>query len=520
MKKIVSIALIALLCVSFAFANGTQEAGKSGNGLTHIEMWYNATQTEVGPLPNDWVGYDILKGMGIELEASSLPSSTSDQDTKIQAASAADQLPDFFVASRKVWQNLVEKGLVADVTDCYEKMPKRTAIMFDKDAINFTTVNGRSYGFATPSKITRNEGLVIRKDWLDNLGLAVPTTLDELYDVLYAFTYNDPDGNGKNDTYGYGAFVEVIPEYEIYPGRRFEPIMGAFGVEGTWNFNKDNAGLQIHNPAYYDFMVFMKKCIDNGVIDPTWMAYKKDDFRAAWKQGKFGCFREQNAALHAKNNYSPFDNNFPNGEIIVIDPVTGPTGKASVGPSVRGLRIWCVSQNAADEGKLDKICEMFEWMADGEGYLLCGWGREGIEYTFNADGIPVTVKGDTGFEGPIGQQYIQLRSMAFNYASDLELVSRYPVYTCDKSGKQMSALWTLREMQKRHYTPAEGMDSMPLPANDVLTFYEQGIAEFLAGKRALTPENWNAFVAQFDKLGGAAWEKEGIEYAKANNYLY
>ena len=110
--------------------------------------------------------------------------------------------------------------------------------------------------------------------------------------------------------------------------------------------------------------------------------------------------------------------------------------------------------------------------------------------------------------------------MAFNYASDMELVSRYPVYTCDNSGKQMSALWTLREMQKRHYTPAEGMDSMPLPANDVLTFYEQGIAEFLAGKRALTPENWNAFVAQFDKLGGAAWEKEGIEYAKANNYLY
>ena len=78
MKKIVSIALIALLCVSFAFANGTQEAGNSGNGLTHIEMWYNATQTEVGPLPNDWVGYDILKGMGIELEASSLPSSPSD----------------------------------------------------------------------------------------------------------------------------------------------------------------------------------------------------------------------------------------------------------------------------------------------------------------------------------------------------------------------------------------------------------------------------------------------------------
>ena len=27
-------------------------------------------------------------------------------------------------------------------------------------------------------------------------------TEDQLYDVLYAFTHNDPDGNGENDTYG------------------------------------------------------------------------------------------------------------------------------------------------------------------------------------------------------------------------------------------------------------------------------------------------------------------------------
>lgn len=519
-RRIVAIAMLSLLALSFAFANGAAESGKKSDGLTHIEMWYNATQTEVGPLPNDWKGYEILKGMGIELEASSLPSSTSDQDSKVQAASAAGTLPDFFVASRKVWQNLVEKGLLADVTDCYAKMPNRTALMFDADAINFTTIDGRSYGFATPSSISRNEGLVIRKDWLDNLGLAVPTTIDELYDVLYAFTYNDPDGNGKNDTYGFGAFVEQTPAYEIYPGRRFEPLMGAFGVEGTWSFDKNNPGLQIHNPDYYDFMIFLKKCIDNGVIDPTWMAYKKDDFRAAWKQGKFGCFREQNAALHAKNNYSPFDNNFPNGELVVIDPVTGPKGKSSVGPSVRGLRIWCVSADAADAGKLDKICEMFEWMASGEGYILCGWGQEGINFEYNDKGIPQSTKGDLGYEGPIGQQYIQLRSMAFNYKSDLELVSRYPVYTCDKSGKEMSALWTLREMQSKKWTAAEGMDSMPLPSNDVLTFYEQSLAEFLAGKRALTPENWKAFIDKFDSLGGAEWEKTGIEYAKANNYLH
>ena len=61
---------------------------------------------------------------------------------------------------------------------------------------------------------------------------------------------------------------------------------------------------------------------------------------------------------------------------------------------------------------------------------------------------------------------------------------------------------------------------MPKPdSTDVTTFYQQGIAEFLNGKRALTPENWKAFVEQFDKIGGLAWEQQGYDYAAANGLL-
>ncbi|MBO1722884.1 sugar ABC transporter substrate-binding protein, partial [Extibacter sp. GGCC_0201] len=46
---------------------------------------------------------------------------------------------------------------------------------------------------------------LIRQDWLDNLGLYMPTTAEELLDVMRAFTFDDPDGNGKDDTYGFTA---------------------------------------------------------------------------------------------------------------------------------------------------------------------------------------------------------------------------------------------------------------------------------------------------------------------------
>jgi putative aldouronate transport system substrate-binding protein len=350
--------------------------------------------------------------------------------------------------------------------------PVRTAKHYDASIIQNTTVTAISYGFADPVSIAKNE-VFDRKDWC-KLGLAVPKTLDDLYNVMVAFTKNDPDGNGKNDTYGYGAFQE-INNYEEWPGRRLEPILGAFGVEGTWDMTKANAGLNILKPEFYDAMVFIKKIQDAGVIDPNWLAYKKDDFRAAWKQGRFGIMREQNAAYAATSNYAPFDKNFPNGEWIVIDPPVGPTGKASIGPYTVNYRIYAVSAKAAKAGKLDKIAQLLEWMASDEGYYLLGWGVEGVNYTKDANGIPVAdgVDKDLAFSGPKGQTVTQLRNMVF-YNGDIELGSRYPTYQTATSGKTMSALTVMRDMQSRKWTPAIGSDMLPIPNADLKRFYEQG----------------------------------------------
>lgn len=516
-RTILVLMLVALFGCFSIFAQAQQE--KVATGPVEIEMWYGATATEAGPLPDDWAGYAVLlNDHGIKLTASSLPSSESDQDTKIQAAAAADVLPDFFMCSREVFMRLANNGMVADVTDYYAKMPERSKVMFDDAAKAFTTIDGRSYGFATPSTWPKNEGLLIRKDWLDKLGLSVPKTTEEFLDVMRAFTYKDPDGNGINDTWGFGAFIET-GSHEAYPGRRLEPLMGAFGVEGTWDISKANFGLSIHDPNFYKFMEFMKVIIEEGLIDPNWLSYKKDDFRAAWKQGKFGIFREQNAAYAAENNYKPFDANFPNGSFEIIEGPIGPDGYQSIGPYTPGLRIWCISQKAFEQGKADKIVEMFEWASYGEGYMLCGFGVEGVNYTIGEDGLPHSTQDDLGYEKPIGTTYIQLRNMAFNFNNESERLSRYPVYTTATSKKQMSAAWAMEEMQDKKWTIATGSNSLAMPSTDLKTFYEQGLAQFFANPSTITKANWDKFIQQFDKLGGLEWEKAGYEDAVKNNYL-
>ena len=116
------------------------------------------------------------------------------------------------------------------------------------------------------------------------------------------------------------------------------------------------------------------------------------------------------------------------------------------------------------------------------------------------------------------QPYTQLRNMVY-YNSEIELLARYPTYRAPTSGRTMSALKVLRDMQSRPWTPNIGADALPAPNADLKRFYEQGVVEFLTGKRQLTRSNWNTWVTEFDRIGGRDWETAGIMAAESAGYL-
>lgn len=537
--KNLALAALILAVASPVFAAKKWKVNK--DGTVDIELWYGAAVTEAGPPPADWKAYKIIKDkLGINLIITALPSSETDQDTKINAAAAANALPDIFMCGDNCFQLLSKQKVLASVDDMFAMMPNRTAKLYDKDARKHSTVNGVCYGLDQPGTIVRNEGILIREDWLKKLGLSVPKTTDEFFEVMKAFTFQDPDGNGRQDTYGLGAYIELKPMCEGL-GARFDPWFGAFGVAGTWTMAKEAPGLNINKPEYYDALVFLKKIIDAKVIDPNWTAYKKDDYRASWKQGKFGIFREQNAAAYAESNYAPFDQNFPNGNLIIVDPPVGPTGKSAAGVYDQAYRRYCLAATNADQTikgwakdpmnpgkkvnvtKKQMIARLLEWMSSDEGYYLLGWGEEGVNYVFDPktgaptkDGIPDPSK---AYSKPKMQIYTQLRNLVY-YNSDIELISRYPTYTTAVSHKELSSLVALRTMQSKPWTPTIGASLLPLPDADLQRFYEQGVVEFMTGKRQLTKANWDAWLAEFNNMGGKAWEQAGIAKMKEMNLLY
>lgn len=486
-----------------------------------VEMWYKPTFGEAGAPPADWEVYNIIKRkLGIDLTFAAVPSSAEDAEQKIMAAAAAGKLPDVFAVNSETLTKLMQADYVTYVDDMYDYMPVRTAQMYDAASRQAYSKDGKHYGLRQPGSITKNEGILIRKDWLDRLELSVPVTLDDYMEVMKAFTFRDPDGNGKNDTYGFGAFLEIKKNSEGL-GTKFEPFFGAFGVPGTISFERSSAGLNIYKEEYYSALDYIRSMTDEKVIDPNWTVYKKDDFRNAWKAGKFGIMREQNAAFALQNNYTPFDERFPDGEWIVIDPPSGPDGKKSVGIYTdQGHRLLAVSKKAREQGKIEAIARLLEWMSGDEGYYRLGFGEEGVNYNKDENGF-VTAENLPNPELAYSQKsmasYLQLRNIVF-YNSEIELAGRYPAWT-SKNGKTISAYAVLKDMQSRDWTPCFGSEGIPSPSGELKKIYEQGVLDFVTGKRALNPENWQEWLNMFTRQGGMDWERKCLNYAESRNLL-
>jgi putative aldouronate transport system substrate-binding protein len=489
-----------------------------------ISLWASGRVSEAADPPADWVVYDILKEkLKITLDLVVMKGTNDEMNQKINTAAAANDLPDLFFVNRDAWYALVQQGLIAQVDDLLPLMPTRTETHYsDPNRNALVTIDGKMYGLPDPGQIPTTDGLVIRKDWLDKLNLTMPTNLDELLEVARAFTFNDPDGNGKNDTYGFGAYPENAGVPENGLGRRFDYIMGAFGVPGMWDVRDASFGLNVRKPEFLDALRYVRQINVEGLITPDWPTLKKDDFRAKWKQGQWGIMRENFAALSTKSNYKDFDANNPEGEWVVLPPPVGPTGLSSEGLAIQSARIYAVSQKAIDEGKGPAIARFLEWTAQDEGYYLLGFGVKGENYNLDANGF-ITLEGidpAKAWTAKEMQPYTQLANMVYIF-TEVELHARYPEHQT-ANGRTIKPLDFLAGFTAQNWTEctAAGIINPPDNWGDVQTRYNEGIQAFvLDTDKEITQEAWDRFLDELEGLGIANWEAAARDTLTAAGFL-
>ena len=205
-KKLLALALALCFALSMtAFAEDdlygyeTPITLKVGRNTTDVEF-YGGEDWE----NNTWT--TLYNEHGIQLDTLYAVDNTQ-ADTKLATAIMSGNYPDIIKTTLSQYTNYADGGVIADITDLIDEYASdelKEYIYGDGGlALDCLKVDGRLYGLP---KMSSSYGKIpvmfIRKDWLNNLGLEAPTTMEELMAVAHAFTYDDPDGDGQDNTYG------------------------------------------------------------------------------------------------------------------------------------------------------------------------------------------------------------------------------------------------------------------------------------------------------------------------------
>ncbi|MFV0401858.1 MAG: extracellular solute-binding protein [Oscillospiraceae bacterium] len=169
--------------------------------------------------------------LNLKLDVEIPPSSSYVESLQMMLASG-DYAELFLIPDdqTKIRSDIVRDGVVIPVNDLIANAPNLMAYTYD---ISWEMLrlagDDNIYGIPRTS-IARADGFMLRKDWLDAVGITYveegkPLTLEQIEEIATLFTFNDPDGNGANDTYGIAS--NATPEGNI------DLIYGpAFGLTG------------------------------------------------------------------------------------------------------------------------------------------------------------------------------------------------------------------------------------------------------------------------------------------------
>lgn len=366
MKKVL---LASLLCLSFVLPSFAADR-------VTVSMMLMLNPELV--LDNNPVIAQIEQKTGVKLNI--IAPALNDYWNRLGVTVGSGEMPDLITNGTDItftkWAN---EGLLYNLSDVVKSYPN---IMKSVSAGQWTDgqVNGVTWAIPRPNAYDR-WGFVVNKKWLDKLGLKVPRTIAEFEKVAEAFTKDDPDGDGKADTFG--ATFATNPQDEgpwslyndwITTAYRLSRHPGIMDFDGSYPIRQFAS-------KYWDYMNEMAKLYKAGVIDREWVTHKSSEGQEALEklaQGRVGM-----AGMTGKRYMTDFIEKYklnPN-DFVYAAPLTLKAGDRAV--YMMPPSCWCsyqINANISKE-KLDAVLKVVDYLMSEEGFVLTQLGIKGRDYT-------------------------------------------------------------------------------------------------------------------------------------------
>ena len=244
------------------------------------------------------------------------------------------------------------------------------------------TVDGKLIGIYRARAIGRN-GFGYRKDWADKLGLSAPETIEDMYNMCYQFTYGDPDGNGKDDTYGLSMSKTEDP---------FDIIQCWFGAGNKWVERDGKLLPSFQTQEYKEGLDWLKKMYDEKLFYEDFAVRDTNSKLDAIKSGECGVL--VSAVDDSKRCWDYFvTQNVPgvNGEENASMEICGTLAKKAgdepVTLSTSGMNgFFVITKAAKTDADVEACLHFLDKLCDNEMLTMVDHGLEGMTYSFNEKG--------------------------------------------------------------------------------------------------------------------------------------
>ena len=365
-------------------ASEESAAFESEIGLTEpLTITWMREENSTIPLSNDVLAIqEIEKRLGVTIDLQPVPE--SDYSTKASTLLATNNLPDVMNIDDTLLKQYHATGMFVNIRDYVDSAPDYLGLM-DSDERKSDTVTfeyeGGLYGFRALEKNRIAIAIlpVIRMDLLEKNNIPIPTTWDELYQVLLKLKELNPDQYvfaGRNGTnclvgnfayvMGSGGFGNADQIHGIY----LEPETDKW-VYGPTDPNFKSAVEFLHN-AYAD-----------GLLHPDYAIMTRDMCFEKLTSGELTFFfdnttfcREFNVALKEIDPDAKFD---------LLAPMENSLGQTRAERFNRDWNEFTVVSSQVERPA--DIVSFFNWLYTEDGSTLTNYGVEGQTYEI-ADGQP------------------------------------------------------------------------------------------------------------------------------------
>lgn len=391
--------------------------------------------------------------------------------------------------------NATRAGMFWDLTPYIEQFPNLSAI--NETIMKNVQTDGKQFLIPRTRDLIR-AGIAIRTDWLDHFGLEMPETIDEFTEVLRAFTFEDPDGNGVDDTYGLDMYDQGLKNFatqvSIYMG-------------GPNNWFVDDSGNMVSEydtEEYTRALTWYRDCFAEGLINKDFpvVTSKTQNFTDGKAGAVFiGNLEDATTTLGTLTQVNPD----ATADVLQI-LLDGENGEPHV-PGYDGYTgaIAIPTTSVKTEEELLQILGFLDKLGDPEMVDLFNWGIEGETYTINDEGKVVQTADQLSI---YADKYNLLRQITPFYASKhLEAAELTPLAQHINDLIGSNSEYAVFDPSLPFISETE--TSMGGTLGELPTYIQDSAIKYVIGDLSL--EEWKAAIQTWKDMGGSEVAKEFTE---------